>query len=154
MVLWFSYGFVAYTATWRHLFQWWLSFLAQLPYFRNMKGCMSHSRENIFTTPFIIIIKSEISTFPIAVIFPWLCAWGNLPSYAVGFIYIPENWVLCLLLFCSRRMCANNRVHYDLIVAFVCLHIALFDYHQYADFFWRYWTSKTLVMYILFRVYV
>ena len=44
-----------------------------------------------------------------------------------------ESWVLCLLLLCSLMMCENNRVHYDPMVVFVCLHITLPHYHHYTD---------------------
>ena len=58
---------------------------------------MAHSswsdRDDIPITNLIIIIKSEIATFPIAIIFPWLCAWGRDTSYAVGSIYVPEKLV-------------------------------------------------------------
>ena len=39
----------------------------------------------------------------------------------------------CPLLPYSRMMCANNGAHYDAMVVFVCLHIALPHYHHYAD---------------------
>ena len=39
-----------------------------------------------------------------------------------------ESWVLCLLLLCRLMMCANNRIHYDLMGVLVCLHIALPHY--------------------------
>ena len=35
-----------------------------------------------------------------------------VPLYAVGFIYIPGNTVLCFLSLCSCIISANNRVHY------------------------------------------
>ena len=56
-----------------------------------------------------------------------------VPSYAVGFTYIPGRLGLCLLLLCSLMMCANNRVHYSPMVVFVCLHITLPHYRHYAD---------------------
>ena len=47
-------------------------------------------------------------------------------SYAVGFQYISRDiWVLSPLLQCSLMMCANNRVHYRLMVVLVCLRITL-----------------------------
>ena len=53
--------------------------------------------------------------------------------YAVGFIYLPGKPGFVPLLLCSLMLCANSRVHYDLMVVFVCLHITLLHYHYYAD---------------------
>ena len=55
---------------------------------------MGHSslgdRENIFVTHLIIIIKLEVSTFPIVAIFFHGCEPEVIvPSHAVRFIYIP-----------------------------------------------------------------
>ena len=59
----------------------------------------------------IIIMKSEISIFPIVVIF--------VQPYAGSFIYIPERWVFCLLCLCSLMMCANNRVYSKMLVRYI-----------------------------------
>ena len=56
-----------------------------------------------------------------------------VPPYAGSFIDIPGKLGLCLLLQCSLLMCPNNRIHYDPMVVFVCLHITLPHYHHYAD---------------------
>ena len=46
--------------------------------------------------------------------------------------YIPrESWVFCLLLLCSLTMYANNKVHYDLMIVFICLHITPPHHHHY-----------------------
>ena len=64
-----------------------------------------------------------LSTFPIVVV----CFHGCVPevvatSYADNFIYIPGKLgFLCLILW-SLMMCANNRIHFNLVVVFVCLH--------------------------------
>ena len=80
-------------------------------------------REGIFLTHFIIINKSEVPIILVVVIFFRGCLPEIVvPSYAVGFIYIPGK--LC---------CANDQVHYSPIVVFVCLHITLLHYHYYAD---------------------
>ena len=77
--------------------------------------------------------KSEVWIFPIVHIFFRGCVPGVFVlSYTVGFIYIQESWVLCLLLLCSLMVCANNLVHYDPTVASVFKHIKL-HYHHYAD---------------------
>ena len=90
-----------------------------------------------------MIIKSEVSTFPIVVNFfhGWVLV-VHVASCTVGFIYIytyiyvyiyifRDSWIFCLSLLCSRMMCANNRVHYDPMVVFVCLLITLHHYHHY-----------------------
>ena len=52
-------------------------------------------------------------------------------NYGIWYIYI--YLCVCLLLLCSVMMCANNRVHYDPMAVFVCLHITLPHYHHYAN---------------------
>ena len=43
-----------------------------------------------------------------------------------------KSWVLCLLLLCSLKVCANNRVHSGPMV--LCfLRITQLQYHHYAD---------------------
>ena len=83
----------------------------------------------------IIIIKSEVSAFPFVVIFFRGCVPAVVaPSYAVGFIYIPGKLFFVSSLLCSLMMCTNNRVQYDPMVVFVCLHITLhiiFIIHTY-----------------------
>ena len=67
--------------------------------------------EYIFLTQLIIIIKSEVSTLPIIVIFFRGCVSEVVvPSYVVGFIYIPKSWVVFLSLLCRLMMCTNDRV--------------------------------------------
>ena len=72
-------------------------------------------------------------------IFPWLCVWGGCTNICCQlhiYLYIHiswESWVLFLDLLCSLMMCANNRVHYGLIVIYGYLHITLPEYHHYAD---------------------
>ena len=93
----------------------------------------SHSnvgdQENIFLIRLVTIIKSEVSTVPIAVIFfsdrvPEMV----VPSYAFGFIYI---LILFLLLLCSLMVCTNDRVHYGPFVEILCLCITSHQYHNY-----------------------
>ena len=82
--------------------------------------------EDILTTHFIIITKSDVFTFPllsyffVVVCLKWLCHHILTVSYISR-----ESWILCLLLLCSLMMCANKRIHYDSMVVFVCLHITL-----------------------------
>ena len=91
-------------------------------------------REDISITHLIIIIKSEVSTFPIVVIFSvavclmWL--YHHMPSVS----YISrESWVFCLSLLCSLMMCAKDEVHYDPMVVFDCLHVTLRHYRHHAE---------------------
>ena len=46
-----------------------------------------------------------------------------------------ESWVLFLLTLCSFMMCTNNRMNYDPMVVFVCLHLTPHHilYHPYVD---------------------
>ena len=74
-------------------------------------------------------------------------------SYAIGFIYIPGN--PCFVSFITVLMvCANNWVHYGLMVVLVCLHIKLPDYHHYADVSESIELFKLLVRYILSSAYL
>ena len=59
-----------------------------------------------FIIHLIIITKSEVSTFPIVVIF----FHGRVPEvvaslYAVGFIYVPKKLVLFLIIVQSYDLC-------------------------------------------------
>ena len=102
----------------------------------------------------IIIIKSEVSTFPM-IIFPWLCAWD-----------------VCYIIFCNllhmRSGRTGNLFHH---------YCAVYDECKYSDTFWladrtrmfvqytislsslckliwRHWTYKMHVRYILSSVWV
>ena len=109
----------------------------------------SGGREDIFVTHFVTIIKSGVSTFPIVDIFFRGCVpQVVVPSYAVRFIYIPGKLGFVPLLLCTIMVCEYDRVHYDLIVVFVCLRITLHHYHHYADVS----ESIELVTYILTTV--
>ena len=95
--------------------------------------------EYIFITHLVIIIKSEVSTFPIFIIFFHGCVPAVVvPSYAYHHMLLisyisQECWVLFLLLLCSLMMCTNNQVHIGPMVISVCLHIILPHYHHYAE---------------------
>ena len=73
-----------------------------------------------------IIIKLEVSTFPIVVRFSHACVPGGGCTIICcrHHIYAGKA-VFFLLLLCSLMMSANNRVHYDPLVMFVCLHIRI-----------------------------
>ena len=101
----------------------------------------------------IIIIKSEVSTFPIVFIF--FC--GCVPemfvtSYSVIYcIYIPGKPGICIVQF---MMSANSRIRFGLQIVFVCLYITPSHYHHCANFIWRHWTYKMPVRYNLLSVWV
>ena len=56
-----------------------------------------------------------------------------VPSYAVGFIYIQGKLDFVPSLMCSLMMCANNQLHYDSMVVFICLHITLHHHYGCTD---------------------
>ena len=116
-------------------YKWILGIICQECLYDVMSSPSLGDRGDIFMTYRIIIIKPEVSIFPFVVIFFRGCvSEAAVPSYVVGFIYIRESLVLFLVLLCSIiNMCANDRVHYDPMVIFVCLQITLLHYHHYAD---------------------
>ena len=78
---------------------------------------------------FIIIIKSEVSTFPICHIFRG-CMPGVVCHHMLSVSYISmESRVLFCLLLCSFIICANNRIDYSDYDydgrIFYCLHFTL-----------------------------
>ena len=74
-----------------------------------------------------------INLFHCCHIFLWLCAWSGCSIVCCRFRICPGKLFFFLLLLCSLTMCANNRVHYDPMVVFLCLHITLPHYHHYSD---------------------
>ena len=116
---------------------------------------LSHSSlgdwKDIFITHLIIIIKSEVSTFPIVVtIFPWLCVSDG-----------------CAIIFCNLfHICPGTlgpSIHYlcsvygickwsDTLVLFVCLQITPSHYHHYANLSEGIELTKMLVGYMLLSV--
>ena len=90
--------------------------------------------ERIYISHLIIIIKSEILIFPIVVIFSNIGYLRWLYHHMLSVSYISwETWVVFFLLLCSLMIRAYDRVHYSPVVVFVCLHITLPHYHQFAD---------------------
>ena len=90
-------------------------------------------REDIPIIHLVIIIKSEVSTFPIVFIFlsVVMCLrWLYHQMLSASYLSL-ESWVLFLLLPCSFMMCANNRIYYDPMVVFVWLHFTLPHFHHY-----------------------
>ena len=88
----------------------------------------------------IIIIKSEVSTFPIVIIF----FRGRVPEmfltpYSVTCaIYIPDkpDFVFVIIVqFMMSMMSANSRIHFVLQIAFICLYFTPSHYHHCPKFF-------------------
>ena len=82
-------------------------------------------------------MKSEVSTFPIVVIFVCACVSEVVLSSYLLCIYIyihpAESWGVRLWLLCSLNDVTYNRVHCGLMVVCGHLHITLLHYHHNAD---------------------
>ena len=93
------------------------------------------NREDIFITHLIIIIKSEVSTFPVVIFSVVVCLrWLYHHKLSVSIICMSqESWVFCPLLPYSLMMCVNTKIHYDPMAVSVCLHITLPHYHHYVE---------------------
>ena len=112
---------------------------------------MIHFWYYIFITHLIIIIKSEVSTFPIVVIFFRGCVSEMVVlSYSViYYIYIPGKLGLCFHFLCSvYDFCKRADTLWP--VGRVCLFA---DYtislSSLCRLIWRHWTTKMLVRYML-----
>ena len=92
----------------------------------------------------IIIIKSEVSTFPIVfIVFRGCVPELIFTSYCVTYcICIPGKSGIFFLSIVHFMMCANSRIRFGLQIVFVCLYITPSHYHHCAIFIWRHWTSK------------
>ena len=104
----------------------------------------------------IIIIKSEVSTFPIVIIF--FC--GYVPemyvtSYSVTYcIYVPGKPGICFHYYCAvQDECKYSDMFWlaDLTLLFVQYTILL---SSLCKLIWRHWTYKMPVRYILSSVWV
>ena len=86
----------------------------------------------IFIAHVIIIIKSEVSTFPIVIIFFRGCVSEMfVTSYSVTFcIYIPGNGEFVFIIIVQFMMSANSQIHFDLKIVFVYLHVTPSHYHH------------------------
>ena len=97
-----------------------------------------HDMYSILSSPCVILRPSnrKYQAFLRLSYFPWLCAWGGCTIICCRFhICISlKSWSFCLLFLWSLMMCTNNKVHYDFMVIFVCLHITL-SYYHYEDLY-------------------
>ena len=96
------------------------------------------SRGFIYNTSYHHHQIRSINLFHHCHIFPWLYASEGCTIICCRFyIYIHISWDSCFfwffLLLCSLMMCANNQVHYGLMVKLICLYITLPHYHHYAE---------------------
>ena len=107
--------------------------------------------KNIFITHLIIIIKSEVSTFPIVVIFFRGCVSEMVVlSYSVIYcIYIPGKLGLCFHFWCSvYGICKRSDTLKPVgrVRLFANYTISL---SSSCRLIWRHWTTKMLVRYML-----
>ena len=105
----------------------------------------------------IIIIKSEVSTFPIVfIVFRRCVPEMFIPSYCdiiiTYCIYISGNREFVFISIVQFMMSVNSRIRFGLQIVFVCLYITPSHYHHCANFIWRHWTYKMPVRYNLSSV--
>ena len=85
-----------------------------------------------------------INLFHCCHMFPGCVPQVVVPLYVVGFTHIyiyiymyvynlGTTGSCFFLLLCNLMMCANNQVHYGLVIVLICLNITLIHYHHYAD---------------------
>ena len=98
----------------------------------------------------IIIIKLEVSTFPIVINFfhgyvPEVFLTAESVTY---YIYVPGNQAFVFIIIVQFMMSANSRIRVALQIVLVCL------YSAPSQFIWRHWTYKMPVKFILSSVWV
>ena len=103
----------------------------------------------------IIIIKSEVSTIPIVIIF----FRGCVPEMFVHILSLSihtfrENRDFVFIIIVQFMMSSNSRMRSGLQIVYFCLCITSYHYHHCAIFFWRHWTFTMPVRYILSSVWV
>ena len=102
----------------------------------------------------IIIIKSEVSTFPIVFIFfSWLYAWDVCCIIFCHLLYTHSGKTgnLFSLVLCSLWWVQIVGYVFGLQIVFVCLYITPSHYHHCANSIWRHWTDKMSVRYNFFE---
>ena len=115
------------------------SWLSQLPIAFAIYGCSMWTidPEIIFMTRHFIIlyiIKSEVSAFPVFVIFSGCVAVGYTIIFCQLFYMDPgkSGFLFSLLLPVQSMMCVNNWAYYGMKVVIVCVYITLY-HHRYAN---------------------
>ena len=117
---------------------------------------MAHSSlgdwKNIFITHLIIIIKSEVSTFPIVVIFFRGCVSEMVVlSYSViYYIYILGKLGLCFHFWCSvYAIWKRSDTLWPVGPVRLFQHYTISLLSSLCRLIWRHWTTKMLVRYML-----
>ena len=82
---------------------------------------------------------------------PWLCVWGAWSIIFCLFQYMSrKSWVLFSPSLCCFMMCSSIRLHYCLIVVFVCLQFTyIISLPLSFGLTWRHCTHKMLVRHLL-----
>ena len=84
----------------------------------------------------IIIIKSEVSNFPIVIIVSLVvclrCLLHNIRAIFANTLM--ENRELNCVIIAHFMMSANSRIRFGLQIVFICLHITPSHYHHFANF--------------------
>ena len=80
----------------------------------------------------IIIIKSEVSTLPIVIFFPWLSAWDICYIMFCHSLHIHsgKTGIQFFIMIAQFMMSANNRTRFGLQIVLVYLYIAPSHYHH------------------------
>ena len=113
-------------------------------------------KENLSIAHVIIIIKSEVSSFPIVFIFSVVVCLRCLLHHILSLIVYTfrENREFVFIGNVQFMMSANSRIRFGLQIVFVCLYITPPHCYHYANFIWRHWTYKMPVRYNLSSVWV
>ena len=100
----------------------------------------------------IIIMKSEVFTFPIVFIFFPGCVLRCLLQHILSlFVHtFRENREFVFISIVQFMMGANCRIRFGLQIVFGCLFITS-HYHHCANFIWRHWIYKIPVRYNFFE---
>ena len=104
----------------------------------------------------VIIIKSEVSTFPIVFIFSVVVCLRCFLHHILSLIVYTfrENREFVFISIVQFMMSANSGIPFGLQIIFVCLYITPSHYHHCANFISRHWNYKMPVGYNLSSVWV
>ena len=99
----------------------------------------------------IIIIKSEVTTFPIVIIFSVGVCLRCLLHHILSLIAYTfrENRVFVFIIIVQFMMRANSWIRFGLQIVFVCRFVLYTISLSLCKLIWRHWTYKMLVRYIL-----
>ena len=104
----------------------------------------------------IIIIKSEVSTFPIVIIFSVVVCLRCLLHHIMSLIACTfrENREFAFIIIVQFMMSANIWIRFGLQLVFVCFVQYTISLSSLCKLIWRHWTYKMLVRYILSSVWL